>query len=172
MNNEPAFPYGEHGTVLGGLTKREYFAIHCDQPGVSELVTAAGLICPDNWSVWRDKDTKLGTFTEWYAKLTNAERFELYAKVRVQIADAMCSALNGSGEWQPIETAPRDGTEFQAWVVHMGHGYWDWQCRYNEHGAFESFGRIDYDMDGWEVSPGTPTHWMPNPSAPTKVEKP
>lgn len=96
MNNEPAFPWGEHGSLLGGLTKREYFAIHCDQPGVSELVTAAGLICPDNWSVWRDKDTKLGTFTEWYAKLTNTERFELYAKVRVQTADAMCSALKGA----------------------------------------------------------------------------
>ena len=24
--NEPAYPWGEHGTVLGGLTKRELFA--------------------------------------------------------------------------------------------------------------------------------------------------
>lgn len=26
MGNEPAYPWGEHGTCLGGLTKRELFA--------------------------------------------------------------------------------------------------------------------------------------------------
>lgn len=33
----PAFPWGEHGTVLGGMTIRDYFAIHCDQPGEQVL---------------------------------------------------------------------------------------------------------------------------------------
>ena len=26
LGAEPAYPWGEHGTALGGLTKREYFA--------------------------------------------------------------------------------------------------------------------------------------------------
>jgi hypothetical protein len=27
-NGGPAFPWGEHGTVLGGITLRDYFAAH------------------------------------------------------------------------------------------------------------------------------------------------
>lgn len=27
----PAFPWGEHGTVLGGMTLRDYFAAHCQE---------------------------------------------------------------------------------------------------------------------------------------------
>ena len=120
---------------------------------------------------WKEPciDCEIVSMTEWLRTMEPRIQRDRATLDRLLAERA---SLNGSGEWQPIETAPRDGTEFQAWVVHMGHGYWDWQCRYNEHGAFESFGRIDYDMDGWEVSPGTPTHWMPNPSAPTKGEKP
>lgn len=68
-------------------------------------------------------------------------------------------------EWQPIETAPRDGTEFQAWIDQYG---WEPACRYNpDTEAFEIFGRIDYDQDGWDsYHHMTPTHWMPYPAPP------
>ena len=74
-------------------------------------------------------------------------------------------------DWQPIETAPKDGTEFQAWVTHGRDqkGFWEPKCRYSEHGAFEMWGRVDYDCDGWDTYPGhTPTHWMPLPAPPVK----
>lgn len=65
-------------------------------------------------------------------------------------------------DWMLIESAPRDGTEFQAWV-----GHWEPRCRYNEDGAFEIWGRVDYDMDEWDFYMHlTPTHWMPTPSSP------
>lgn len=73
-------------------------------------------------------------------------------------------------EWQPIETAPRDGTTFQAWIVNIvGAGFWVSGCRYNDDGAFEIYGRVDYDMYDWAVySHLTPTHWMPLPEPPRK----
>lgn len=72
-------------------------------------------------------------------------------------------------EWQPIETAPSDGTEFQAWIARRGSpGYWETRCKFNEDGTFVVWDRIDYDVDGWEpVSfPLAPTHWMPHPEPP------
>lgn len=62
-------------------------------------------------------------------------------------------------DWQPIETAPRDGTRvllFRGeWMESMGIGYWsnDW---------------MEFTMVGGECFPG-PTHWMPLPPPP--VEK-
>lgn len=65
-------------------------------------------------------------------------------------------------KWQPIETAPRDGTEFQAWI-----GNWEPRCRFNEDGTFQIWGRIDYDIEGWDYYPSAiATHWMPLPEPP------
>ena len=61
--------------------------------------------------------------------------------------------------WQPIETAPKDGTSFMA-------GWFDWpsdpgcnMCPVKRHmGAWWESGE-DYKVR-------TPTHWMPLPAAP------
>lgn len=70
--------------------------------------------------------------------------------------------------WQPIETAPKDGTEFQAWCVYEGHGWWEPRAKFNENETFVVWGRVDYDMEGWDFlcAPNRPTHWMPHPEAP------
>lgn len=59
--------------------------------------------------------------------------------------------------WQPIETAPKDGTEVIVFTPHDGvisssykHGCWQKICIVNGRGV----GRND------------PTHWMPLPVAP------
>ena len=75
-------------------------------------------------------------------------------------------------EWQPIETAPKDGTEFQAWVLSGAAGgsigFWEPKCRYNEHGQIGFWGRIDYDIDGWDygLTHLMATHWKPQPEPP------
>lgn len=74
--------------------------------------------------------------------------------------------------WRPIETAPKDGTEFQAWVVNVEHDdveFWDPRCKYNDDGNFVIYGRVDYDIDGWDhQSFLIPTHWIPQPLPPEK----
>lgn len=73
-------------------------------------------------------------------------------------------SVEGDG-WQTIESAPKDGTEFQAWIAKYG---WEPRCRINsDTEAFEIYGRVDYDQDGWEVYPHmTPTHWRSPPTPP------
>jgi hypothetical protein len=75
-------------------------------------------------------------------------------------------------QWQPIETAPKDGTEFQAWLEHGSFGYWEPRCRYSdEYDIPQIWGRTDYDEDGWDVYPHIDvTHWMPLPTPPTEKD--
>ena len=72
--------------------------------------------------------------------------------------------------WQPIETAPRDGTEFQAWIVSDDDdsGHWEPKARFNpDSGIPETWGRVDYDEDDWAYTPWfILTHWMPLPEPP------
>lgn len=64
-----------------GMTLRDYMAIHSTQPGVAEILTAAGL-----------GEMSGIAFHSWWARLTNEERFALTSKVRYQQADAMLKA--------------------------------------------------------------------------------
>ena len=94
----------------------------------------------------------------------------------VEPPDAILAALSSAGidceGWRTIESAPKDGTEFQAWCVRVDHGQWEPRCRFNpKTEAFEIWGRIDYDADGWDVYPAfEPTHWMPFPLPPLASE--
>jgi hypothetical protein len=75
-----------------GITARDYFAAHAEQPGVAEIISAAGLYSPDGHTVWSDPETQIGTFTKWWSTLTNERRFYLAAKVKFEQADAMLKA--------------------------------------------------------------------------------
>ncbi len=87
----PAFAHGDP-TNGGdpGMSLRDYFAIHCDQPGQDEIVHAAGKVWSDH-KVWDRGNTQspIGTFEKWWSGLSEPEKSGLYAKVRYQLADAM-----------------------------------------------------------------------------------
>lgn len=76
-------------------------------------------------------------------------------------------------QWRPIATAPKDGTEFQAWMhnAYLPTGWWEPRCRFNDFGAFQVWQRVDYDDDGFDAVHATPTHWMPLPPAPEAALK-
>lgn len=92
----PAFPTKEY---IGheerwdhvGMSMRDYFAVHADQPGIAEIVSMYGLTYSAN-QVWSDEITSLGTFDAWWRSIPNEERFRLSARVRYAMADAMIAA--------------------------------------------------------------------------------
>jgi hypothetical protein len=71
-------------------------------------------------------------------------------------------------DWQPIETAPKDGTPVDLWCVHFDKD--TLPCRKPD--------MVFVEGAGWRYSIGrvlmdrlenvrTPTHWMPSPAAPS-----
>lgn len=84
----PAFP-DDRSQV--GMSLRDYFAIHCDQPGEAEILLEAGLQRGKNFrvSIGEGVGVKELTFGEWWDTVTQSRRFELYARVRFKMADAM-----------------------------------------------------------------------------------
>lgn len=83
------------------------------------------------------------------------------------------------GEWQPIETAPKDGTHI---LVHddIGYSVAAWEDRQNGPGASGVVQPPGWracakgtmvDDEGWDTGHGyklelEPTHWMPLPAPP------
>ena len=90
-------------------------------------------------------------YNDWYfSKYTHIDpSFYAFGEMAWQAAQA------AAVQWQPIETAPKDGKELiLLWVPAMGHGLMKWNGIWDD--------RV-YNCDG-------PTHWMPLPSAPKPTE--
>lgn len=62
--------------------------------------------------------------------------------------------------WQPIETAPRDGTRFDVWIPSERGGWRATDLHFNERGAICRASGIIADIPRW------PTHWQPLPEPP------
>ena len=72
--------------------------------------------------------------------------------------------------WQPIETAPTDGTEIDVWsVVNSGQPVADGKrvpdVHWDTTGSLGGFVAWDCYAD-WFIAVPYPTHWMPRPEAP------
>jgi hypothetical protein len=76
-------------------------------------------------------------------------------------------ALKGKLDWQPIETAPKDGAGYLVFPTPLfgadqaGVAYWD------RDEGYECW----RDLEGERLDP-QPTHWMPLPAAPREEAKP
>jgi hypothetical protein len=76
------------------------------------------------------------------------------------------------GHWNPIETAPKDGTPFLAWADCEGwRGNFARVCVAYHYHQFRIYGPVtgepksDSKARQW-LGEVTPTHWMPLPAAP------
>ena len=73
-------------------------------------------------------------------------------------------AVDGGTRWQPIETAPRDGTWFLAYEPGSGCGA-HYACSF--HGEDEFLGTMWFsDCGQYVTSSPEPTHWQPLPTPP------
>lgn len=70
-------------------------------------------------------------------------------------------------EWQPIETAPKDGTELILFDEMVCIGSWrnDWNFQDEPKQWFDN--TFDDYSCGYGSTPLKPTHWMPLPEPPT-----
>lgn len=64
-------------------------------------------------------------------------------------------------DWLPIETAPKDGTEFDVWIPSDSGGHRLTDLSFNRNGQLRQNGLL-YAAD----LPRRPTHWMPKPAPP------
>jgi hypothetical protein len=69
-------------------------------------------------------------------------------------------------EWQPIETAPKDGRRIVAW--RQGYGWNGWEVlrwKVNTRTGREYFGD-PLENDDYDLADEQPTHWLPIPEPP------
>ena len=85
-----------------------------------------------------------------------AVKFEDYCKLETELA-----ALKAENEWQPIETAPKDGTVV---FVSLHDSNIPQPARFAE-GSWEH-AWDGYEFSGWDG----PTHWMPLPKQPAMAK--
>ena len=71
-------------------------------------------------------------------------------------------------EWQPIETAPKDGSSILAWREGWYRPiYVRWVL--NPRTGTE-FWNDEIEWDAYELENEPPTHWLPMPGPPMKLE--
>ncbi len=77
-------------------------------------------------------------------------------------------------EWQPIETAPKDGTEVDLWcepfdAMEVGNACRMTNCMFSEHS--DDVWKAYVALHGWCSIEKfwRPTHWMPVPTPPDVV---
>ena len=71
--------------------------------------------------------------------------------------------------WQPIETAPKDGTIVDLWVGGKRHANCFWACAVGDNDGSWRQQWAEYDASSFgvfETVGKEPTHWMPPPNPP------
>jgi len=99
----------------------------------------------------------------WLDKVKEANR-RCYDAIFVAAFQIAFEAGMKAGEWQPWDTAPTDGTYFDAWVEPNKKGREGFRAPH-----------VHFDLDAfWTTETeylyelGTPTHWRPEPEGPKK----
>lgn len=75
-------------------------------------------------------------------------------------------------EWQPIETAPKDGSRIIGWVGEIVTLDYVPPCRIGSKGHIHIPEQWVQESDSGRCTPFMPTHWMPLPSPPTGADTP
>ena len=116
------------------------------------------------------KTDKLPPLQAYFDDWTPRTRHEVeeYARAAIE-ADRRLRAVPGGMVWQPIETAPKDGTHILAILPDSD------TCHVICWADASKGIRVGCGVYGWHVAwdgypcagHSTPTHWMPLPAAPT-----
>lgn len=93
--------------------------------------------------------------------LLDWKRRALKAEAALAAAQARIAELEASQQWQPIETAPKNGTRILTYSPKDNEYCWKIEINKWKHSA-------------WQASPSMcqPTHWMPLPAPPALTGEP
>ena len=109
---------------------------------------------------------------QWIEKYHGAQPDDLdFWNAISSIKYALATALP---QWQPIETAPKDGTRVLVWSDELYLkpyiAWWGVDANHPEHEP-DQFEWLTGDGDDWSTgyyyTPCAPTHWQPLPEPPT-----
>ena len=106
---------------------------------------------------------------EWHKGISEPDDFQEWAAANestilnaLKIADEM--------QWQPIETAPEDGTAVRVWDGRYQYDAWFGRCpRFKGDEERQWFVDSDIFAEDYYHAPVKPTHWMPLPKPPRKI---
>jgi hypothetical protein len=81
-----------------------------------------------------------------------------------------------SSPWQPIETAPKDGSWVLGWIVHPGDDFCPEPFARAAMMCWTERERVPFEPDRWKEAHwhqqwiGEPTYWLPIPAAPAAAK--
>lgn len=124
-----------------------------------------------------DLMTKIQAFgLACYVRDAGADQIAMQDEIRADLT-MLAAAPAAAPAWQPIETAPKDGSLFLCWVLAVRYGETDEGQQYQEDVSQADFchwqSHDDAPDGGWfepccgQIGDGQDvTHWMPLPAAP------
>jgi len=92
---------------------------------------------------------------------TNQQTASMIAEIMPVIDGVVAEEREACG-WKPIETAPKDNTEIDIWVLD---GYRVPNCRWVM-GSWKEFGTNGFEAQDWMDLESPATHWRHTPAAP------
>lgn len=82
------------------------------------------------------------------------------------VAKAVAAVVRAESQWQPIETAPRDGTDVLIYVPYYPDGARIETGWFSSKGYWESYSRLYAGEHHSPLCRLQPTHWQPLPEPP------
>lgn len=122
--------------------------------------------------IWFNSDGEFGMYCGWLIKTGDVnyplDRNKIYKISKTPAENVQPTNSEPQyGEWLPIESAPKDGAPYLAWVKgrEMAYTWWDevTSCLGHKKMGFKT-------LNGYWANFGcceNPTHWMPLPNPPT-----
>lgn len=102
---------------------------------------------------------------------TSLEGYGRDEAIRDAWAAMIAAAPPQTEVWRPIETAPRDGTEFIAYRPDAGAFAATWHHPAHEDGGWDVEAEpVLFSASGEDLTDITPTHWLPLPAPPPTSE--
>jgi hypothetical protein len=95
---------------------------------------------------------------------TRTQKLQIEASWTLEYLFRMMIEITTEDSWQPIETAPKDGSQV---VVYGKHAQWS-----SADGAIVTIGHYFAGLDCWMTDSGVmydATHWMPLPESPENL---